>query len=158
LADGKSFSTRVRYIHRKHPEKADLMIVNKLDAVSSSDVAGWKARLEDEYPPASVLAVSCRLRDGLNATLRIVADRPIDGQALVMDLADRMRRGRLIDNLRSEGAQPPLLDVLQSPIVSEAGRRDGVSRTMEHPAHSKPGRPEPTCRMPGHARLARCSG
>jgi G3E family GTPase len=143
----------------------------------------------------------------LNATVNVAANKPFDGETLMMDLAERirgdlgvtngevahlkmtmmpedhgghiavlnlvrndfvpelaqslpeqMRRGQLIVNLRAECAPEQLMAITTGAIAAEAARRPGVKLTIEHAEHFRPGRPNPTWRMPDADTLTNLAG
>lgn len=67
LEDGRPFSPKVIYVYEKQLEEADIIVINKIDAVPESRIAGLRARLEDRYPSAQVFPVSARHGTGLDA-------------------------------------------------------------------------------------------
>ena len=65
LESGRSFSPKVQYVYRKQLEEADVLVINKIDIVTSPRVAALRAELEALYPAARVLAISARTGDGV---------------------------------------------------------------------------------------------
>jgi G3E family GTPase len=61
-------------------------------------------------------------------------------------LADALTEGELIVNLRAEG-DPEQLKATMLAGLHEAAHEAGISATVEHCEHFRPGRPEPTHRM-----------
>jgi G3E family GTPase len=61
-------------------------------------------------------------------------------------LADELTDGELIVNLRAEG-DPDELKALALAGLDRTAREMGVTKTVEHIEHFRPGRPEPTHRM-----------
>jgi G3E family GTPase len=61
-------------------------------------------------------------------------------------LADDLTEGELILNLRAEG-DPELLKTIAMAELRETADAMGVTCTLEHSEHFRPGRPEPTHRM-----------
>ena len=60
LVEGKNFSAKVLYIYRKQLEEADIIGINKCDAVDDSRLSRLQAALKQEFPQAQVLTVSAR--------------------------------------------------------------------------------------------------
>jgi G3E family GTPase len=89
LEAGRRFSPKVHYIYEKQLEEADLIVINKIDAVEPARVAALRNFLEQRYPAAKVFAVSARdgvgLAEWFNAILESAdqrdADLPIDYDA-----------------------------------------------------------------------------
>ncbi len=74
LAEGRAFSEKVLYIYRKQLEEADLIVINKCDAIGESDLARLQEVLSREFPHATVLTASARTGAGLDAWFdRLVA-------------------------------------------------------------------------------------
>ena len=62
-------------------------------------------------------------------------------------LADRIRSGRLIINLRAEGDPDTLRRLTEEALDHCASTTNGLSITMEHMEHFRPSRPTPTHRV-----------
>ena len=67
IEPGKSFSEKVAYIYRKQLEEADLIVVNKCDAISSEKAGALRAVLAGDFPQAEILLVSAREETGMKA-------------------------------------------------------------------------------------------
>jgi Ni2+-binding GTPase involved in maturation of urease and hydrogenase len=93
---GGSFSPKVLYIYGKQLEEADVIVVNKVDAVSATRVATLRHALEQQYSAARVIEISARSGYGVNAwidsllatspsrrVLDIDYDTYADGEALL---------------------------------------------------------------------------
>ena len=61
-------------------------------------------------------------------------------------LAEELTDGELIVNLRAEG-DPEQLNATALAGLEQAARETGITVTIEHSEHFRPGRPEPTHRM-----------
>ena len=125
LEAGRSFSKKVLYVYDRQLAEADVIVVNKVDLLDETRLAGLREALAARYPQADVLAMSAREGNGaaswfervtrgamglgaspdvdyevyaageallgwLNATVRVSADTPFDGNALLRDLAGHM--------------------------------------------------------------------
>lgn len=66
LSEGGRFSEKVRYIYRKQLEEADLIVVNKRELLDDAQFARLRAKLNEEFPKAEILAVSARNGEGLD--------------------------------------------------------------------------------------------
>jgi G3E family GTPase len=66
LSEGGRFSEKVRYIYRKQLEEADLIVINKRELLDDAQFAQLRAKLNQEFPQADILAVSARSGDGLD--------------------------------------------------------------------------------------------
>jgi G3E family GTPase len=65
LEQGSRFSEKVLYIYRKQLEEADLIVINKVDAMGSEQIDALRQRLASEFPRAEILEVSARAGTGL---------------------------------------------------------------------------------------------
>jgi hypothetical protein len=97
LEEGRRFSEKVSYVYRKQLEEADVLVMNKIDAVESDRVAVLQAALRERYPDARLFAVSARTGAGLEpwfssvlgpddegrGNLDIDYDQYADGEALL---------------------------------------------------------------------------
>jgi G3E family GTPase len=66
LEPGRPFSDKVLYVYEKQLEEADLIVINKIDAVAAERVARLRSALVQRYPRARIFAVSARDGDGLS--------------------------------------------------------------------------------------------
>jgi Ni2+-binding GTPase involved in maturation of urease and hydrogenase len=84
LEPGRSFSKKVLYVYGKQLEEADVIVINKIDAVEPERVARLREALAARFD-ARVIEMSARSGDGLEAWFDAVAgesaaaaDMPID--------------------------------------------------------------------------------
>ena len=86
LEGGGQFSTKVRYIYLKQIEEADLVVVNKVDTLSSERLSALRQAITDRFPGKEVLAVSARTGLWLSEWFeRILNGAPRGGQAMQVD-------------------------------------------------------------------------
>lgn len=86
LGEGRAFSDKVLYIYRKQLEEADLIVINKSDAIAPADLARLREVMAREFPHATVLAVSARNGDGLDAWFeRLLAQDQVARQVMEVD-------------------------------------------------------------------------
>lgn len=86
LASGKSFSEKVIYVYRKQLEEADIIVINKVDLLTPDSLDDLKSALESHYPAATVMAISARSGDGIDAWLSsILAHAEAPGRNLPLD-------------------------------------------------------------------------
>jgi hypothetical protein len=67
VEEGRAFSPKVHYVYEKQLEEADIIAINKIDAVSPERVTRLRRALEERYPRAAIYAVSARTGAGLDA-------------------------------------------------------------------------------------------
>jgi Ni2+-binding GTPase involved in maturation of urease and hydrogenase len=228
LEEGRMFSPKVLYVYEKQLEEADIIVINKIDAVDAARLSGLRAALHDRYSDARVFEVSAKTGAGvepwfshvlgaedegranlaidyeeyaageallgwLNCTARVsgptfdgnewvlgfvnriqdrLRQRNIEIAHLKMTLApaendndlavanvvgtdarpatpfllqDSVTEGCLIVNLRAE-ADPEILASEMRAAVAEQSVSSGVTLTVDHLEHFRPGRPVPTYR------------
>ena len=86
LSAGRSFSEKVVYVYRKQLEEADLIVVNKCDAVEAAEREDLVAALGSEFPRAEVLCCSARTGQGLEAWFeRILTEESAYGATMELD-------------------------------------------------------------------------
>lgn len=78
IEPGRSFSQKVLYVYHKQLEEADLILINKCDAIEAPRVARLYDALRERYPRSSVLTVSARTGAGLDAWLDRLAVQQAD--------------------------------------------------------------------------------
>jgi Ni2+-binding GTPase involved in maturation of urease and hydrogenase len=81
---GRSFSPKVQYVYRKQLEEADVLVINKVDAVTRTRVATLRAELEASYPAARVLEISARTGAGVEDWIDGLLD--VQGGGRVLDI------------------------------------------------------------------------
>ena len=86
-ADGESarFPDNVLYIYEKQLEEADLIVLNKTDALSPADLAEVKASLAERFPDTPLLTMSALTGHGVDSWLERLGHGGAAGQK-VMDV------------------------------------------------------------------------
>ncbi len=77
-ADGRRFSDNVLYIYGKQLEEAEIIVINKIDAVTAEQRRTLRTALAAAYPDARIVEVSAREGTGLDAWFQIVLAEEID--------------------------------------------------------------------------------
>jgi Ni2+-binding GTPase involved in maturation of urease and hydrogenase len=95
VESGQSFSRKVLYVYRKQIEEAELLVINKIDAVSVDRVAALRRALEAAFPSASVLEISARDGTGIDGWLARILDVEGVGRPLDIDY-DRYAEGEAL--------------------------------------------------------------
>jgi G3E family GTPase len=83
-APAARFPDNVLYIYEKQLEEADLIVLNKADAVSAGELAELKASLAERFPGTPLLAMSALSGDGVDAWLDFISQ----GQAVGRKIAE----------------------------------------------------------------------
>jgi G3E family GTPase len=73
LEPGRRFTEKVLYVYMKQLEEADVLVINKVDAVEPTRIAALRAALTERFPKATVFEVSARTGAGLEAWFDHVA-------------------------------------------------------------------------------------
>ncbi len=73
LESGGKFSEKVLYIYRKQLQEADLIVINKCDAIAERPLAELQDRLASEFPQAELFNVSARTGAGLDKWFERIA-------------------------------------------------------------------------------------
>lgn len=75
LESGKTFSPKVSYIFKKQLEEADILVINKCDITQPEALDGLHAALEQEFPGKTIVRISARTGEGLDAWLAMLLER-----------------------------------------------------------------------------------
>jgi Ni2+-binding GTPase involved in maturation of urease and hydrogenase len=76
IEGGRSFSPKVLYVYRKQLEEADVLVINKVDAIDPARVSRLRDALARAYPAARLVELSARTGTGVGAWV----DSLLDGQ------------------------------------------------------------------------------
>jgi Ni2+-binding GTPase involved in maturation of urease and hydrogenase len=82
---GQSFSPKVLYVYRKQLEEAEVLAINKIDAVSPERVRALRDALTVSFPSARVVEISARSGQGFDDWLSGVVDDDGAGRAIEID-------------------------------------------------------------------------
>ena len=82
---GRSFSPKVEYVYRKQLEEADVLVINKIDAVTRSRIAALRAKLEASYPAARLVEISARTGAGVEDWIDGLLEGQGSGRVLDID-------------------------------------------------------------------------
>jgi len=86
LEEGGKFSEKVLYIYRKQLEEADIVVINKCDALDASKRQMLRGELATQFPRAEIFEVSARSGAGLGSWFdRITADEQTARAAMEVD-------------------------------------------------------------------------
>ncbi len=117
------FSPQAAYIFKKQLEEADLIVVNRIDELSTSDADQLADLLAEQYPGTPVLRMSAKTGAGFDALVEFVAQRGRFGQRL-MDVdydtyaIGEAELGWLNSSLSVAAPQPLELDALLLDIIA----------------------------------------
>jgi Ni2+-binding GTPase involved in maturation of urease and hydrogenase len=81
LEPGRRFSQKVLYVYEKQLEEADIIVINKVDAVTPGQVLALRTALQARYRRAQVFTVSARTGAGLSAWFDAVVSTTDEGQS-----------------------------------------------------------------------------
>ncbi len=86
---GRRFSPKILYVYEKQLEEADILVINKVDALSAERLRALEGVLAERYPHAQVFAVSARTGVGLEGWFDAVLDTSdTGGSNLSIDYAE----------------------------------------------------------------------
>ncbi len=85
VESGQSFSPKVLYVYRKQLEEAELLVINKIDAVSPDRVRALREALGASFPAARVLEISARTGAGVDDWLARVVGEDGVGHPMEID-------------------------------------------------------------------------
>lgn len=95
LEPGRSFSPKVLYVYTKQLEEADVLVINKIDAVEPARVAMLRTALAARFPSAAIMAISARSGEGVAEWIEYVSTQPASGRVLEIDY-DRYADGEAL--------------------------------------------------------------
>jgi Ni2+-binding GTPase involved in maturation of urease and hydrogenase len=84
VESGQSFSPKVIYIYRKQLEEAEVLAINKIDAVPPERVRALRDALSASFPSARIVEISAKTGQGVDEWLARVVDE--DGTGRPMDV------------------------------------------------------------------------
>ena len=85
IESGRSFSPKVLYVYRKQLEEADVLVVNKVDTLTSARVSRLRSALERQYPAARVIEMSARTGSGVSGWVDYLLNGSSPGRVLEID-------------------------------------------------------------------------
>ncbi len=86
LQPGRQFSQKVVYIYLKQLEEADIIVINKMETLSKTDLDLLTSRLKSDYPNKKVMAISAREGTGLDEWMKEVQESdPSNEKAMEVD-------------------------------------------------------------------------
>jgi G3E family GTPase len=95
IEGGRSFSPKVQYVYRKQLEEAEVLVINKVDAVAAARVSALRDALRRDYPSARIVDLSARTGAGLAAWIDSLLDDEGAGRPLDIDY-DRYADGEAL--------------------------------------------------------------
>jgi Ni2+-binding GTPase involved in maturation of urease and hydrogenase len=89
LEEGRTFSAKVLYVYEKQLEEADIIVINKIDAINAARLSRLRTALNDRYPNAAVFEVSAKNGSGLESWFSTVLGSEDHGRTnLAIDYDD----------------------------------------------------------------------
>ncbi len=83
IEDGRAFSPKVHYVYEKQLEEADILVINKVDALGPERVTALRAALEQRFPRATVFEVSAKAGTGLDSWFSRLASAEDDATSTI---------------------------------------------------------------------------
>ncbi|MEZ6133057.1 MAG: GTP-binding protein [Planctomycetaceae bacterium] len=80
---GSGFSPKANYIFRKQIEEADFVVINRIDELSTEQVAELQALIETEYPGRPVLKCSAKSGEGFDGLVAMLEQRGAFGRRVM---------------------------------------------------------------------------
>ena len=113
-----------------------------------ADLAGdLQRRLNARGAEVAHLKMTLSADEGLGGLAVINLVRNDFVPELSQQLADELRAGQLIINLRAEAAPELLCEVVREAVAQSGAKQPGVKARLEHLEHFRPGKPVPTHRF-----------
>ena len=81
-AESSRFPDNVLYIYEKQLEEADLIVLNKADMISTSELAELKASLTERFPGTPLITISALTGDGVDAWLDFISQGQAAGRKI----------------------------------------------------------------------------
>ncbi len=82
-ADSSSFPESVRYIIKKQFEEADYLVINKVDLISPSELAGLEEQIASAWPGIKILKMSALKNQGVAEWLETISHIPGGGNKII---------------------------------------------------------------------------
>jgi len=127
LGGKPAHSPDVCYIYKKQLEEADILVINKIDRIPEATRDRLRAVLEERFPQATVLAVSCKTGEGLETWL-----------AALDSVAPSMRRAMDVDYDRYAGGEALLgwynasADILEASSGGDEATMRTLAQNLQH--------------------------
>jgi len=137
---GGGFSEKAEYIFRKQLEESELILINRIDELSTDDVDTLTAHLNEQYPGRRILGVSARTGENMDALYTALQDEAIPRHT-TMDVdydiyADgEAELGWLNATVNFHSDSPISLDQLATGLVEHL--RSSLARIDAEPGHLK---------------------
>jgi Ni2+-binding GTPase involved in maturation of urease and hydrogenase len=134
------FSPQAAYIFKKQLEEADLIVINRADELSETEVSDLTELIQSQYPGSPVIRMSAKTGAGFDALLEFVEQRGSFGRR-VMDVdydtyaVGEAELGWLNSSLTVTAPRPFGLDELLLDIVTRL--RDSLATISAETAHLK---------------------
>jgi G3E family GTPase len=89
LEGGRRFTDKVRYIYEKQLQEADILVINKIDAVERARVSALGAALRERYSNKEIFEISAATGAGVAAWVASITGREDESRAdLAIDYAE----------------------------------------------------------------------
>jgi Ni2+-binding GTPase involved in maturation of urease and hydrogenase len=134
------FSPKAAYIFTKQLEEADVVLINRIDELSTDEVAELTELISQRHPGIPILRISAKTGAGLRALVEFLDQRGDFGRR-ILDLdydiyaAGEAELGWLNSSLVISASEPFTLDDVLLDIVTRL--RDSLAQTGAETAHLK---------------------
>ena len=137
---GAGFSPKAAYIFKKQLEEADAVVINRIDEIDAATLAEVSALVERQYPGVSVLKMSAKTGEGLDALTALLDQQGDFGRKILTIDYDTYAEGEaelgwLNATVRVRAAQPFDLDALLLDVIGRL--REECVRSGAEVAHLK---------------------
>jgi Ni2+-binding GTPase involved in maturation of urease and hydrogenase len=85
IEGGGSFSPKVLYVYEKQLEEADVLVINKVDAIDATRLAALRSALASRYPSRPIVEISARSGAGVAEWIDGVIGATSDSRVLDID-------------------------------------------------------------------------
>jgi G3E family GTPase len=140
LEKGPQFSEKVIYVYRKQLEEANIIVVNKVDAISEAQRDRLVAALEKSFPRARVVSCSAKEGTGLDGWFDTIdRTKPESGPAMELNYDTYAEGEALLGwlNCTLRLSAPAPFDANQTLVRLARDIRDRVSARGHEIAHLK---------------------
>lgn len=137
---GGGFSAKAEYIFRKQLEESELLLLNRVDELSESEVEEISGLVAEQYPGRAMIGLSAKTGENLETLYQALAN-PAAARSLTIEVdydvyaEGEAELGWLNATVRFESAEPFELDRLSVALVDDL--REQFQKIQAEPGHLK---------------------